>query len=338
MKTLYLLAAFSCFTYFLAAQPVITSSIAPSPGDSWPITIMLEGENFDPGPGGENQVWDFSDLDLTNAFNLDIKIFDPADLTDGPSYEGVDFVWHLDGFDVYNYYQVTEDSLSTIAGASFDNGFTNFELIYSDADNALQFPLTYLDVYTYYAKFDQYAVGIYLGEGERHGSVIADGYGTIITPNGTFENVLRIVITETSLGQTSVQHAWLDVNNFVPVFVREVSSDPEEQASIYFSTPITPTTSTNDLPTIDEDWSVWYSAEAENIQVDLRKLTLEEDYLIQMYTLDGRLLKTVSQEAGMTGTILSLAAPGNTAEGSIIISLQTPKTQVSSKQVLIHRR
>lgn len=73
MKKAYLLLLTTLFSYAISAQPVITDAITPEIGDTWGLTFM-EINNFDPGLGGPNQTWDFSNLDVSNYPKNWIKI------------------------------------------------------------------------------------------------------------------------------------------------------------------------------------------------------------------------------------------------------------------------
>ena len=289
MNTFYLLFFATLFSTSLIAQPVITDAITPEIGDTWTITFM-EADNFDPGSGGANQTWDFSGLDISNAIDLNVQILDQANIPGGPSYPDADFVWYLQGFEVYNYYTVDQDSLTLIAGASIQNEEVDFETIFIDPEDGLHFPMNYGDTYDYYSQFEQIIFGTSIGINERNGMVNVDAYGTVITPNGTYDNLLRIIITETSFGSTNTQYAWLDVNNFVPVFLYETSDDPDTPPNLYFSEPKASTTSADNYYLESMlDWNAWYDQSENKVKVetDLNSVTALN---IQVYSIDGKLL------------------------------------------------
>ena len=326
------LVALLC-TMIVNAQPVITNTITPEVGDSWTITFM-ENNNFDPEQEGVNQTWDFSDLDVSNSIDLEVQILDQTEITGGPSYPESDFVWYIQGFGIYNYYTVDEDSLSLIAGASIQNGSIDFETIFLNPEDGLHFPLTYGDNYNYYSFFQQFVFGMDLGTQERNGSVEADGYGTIITPNGTYENVLRIIITETSFGFTTTQYSWLDVNNFVPIFLYETSDDPDAIPSLYFSDPEIMSTSIDELDNESLEWNVWQNKTSNELVVEFSNIERSGTGMLSIFDLNGRLIesKPVYLNEGRYKEKIPLSKGLNT---SILVVCFHTDEQTISKKILV---
>lgn len=337
MKRFYLLFLLFTSVSYVGAQPIITADIAPSPGDSWPITLLSTIENFSPGPGGLNQTWNFSELNVSGALELEIQIFDQSDLVGGPTFEGVDFVWHLNGFDVYNYYAVNQDSLFQLAGAAFTASSIDIETVFTDPEDGLHFPLEFGDNYDYFSRFDQIVFGIPLGTQERYGNFHADGYGTVITPKGTYQNVLRIINTQVSNGITSVQYAWMDAENFIPILLYEESDDPETEPSVYFSEPQPSSVATTELSSINEYWFAWYEQTAHRIHLNFQDLHLKGASSIQVFTLDGKLLKTIHQVEHQSHTSFSIPVPTDLQTTTVLVSLRNQHSKVSTKMISIIR-
>lgn len=333
MKRFYLLLFGVLLVQKFNAQPVITSAIAPEIGDQWTATFM-EVNNFDPLLGGPNAIWDFSTLDTDNSFDINMKILAPDQINGGPNFPTADFVWLIEEFEVYNYYEKTDDSISLVGGASISNGQVDFLTTFLDPENGLQFPIESGDSYTYYSSFEQTVLGISLGTNNRIGMVVADGYGTLITPKGTYSDILRLVITETSFGFTSTQYAWFDVNNLIPVFLYETSDDPDTPPSIYFSEPNSTSTSAESIFDTLPIWHTWYSSADQAVIVEWPDLSQPIKAQVGVFSLDGK--RIVSYEADFNFEKQQIPLPDLGELTTVIINLQI-EGQQSSKKILVSR-
>lgn len=331
MKKFYPLFLILFFINALNAQPIISEGIIPEIGDEWRVTF-LETNNFAPGLGGVDMLWDFSNIDTSMAIGINMKIVDPAMISDGPNFPTADFVWWLQEFDAYNYYEVTDDSVSLVGGATIANGEIDFLTTFIDPEDGLHLPLEHGDSYTYYSFFDQTVIGIPIGTNERTGMVVADAYGTLITPKGTYENILRLVITETSFGFTSTQYAWYDVNNFVPVFLYESSDDPELTPSLYFSDPKMNTTATTNIFEELPTWKTWYNTAEQALHVEWPDLEESVETKIRVFTMDGQLIKT--DETDFTFGKHQISLPKQPNLSSVIVNLEVGQQQASRKVLI----
>lgn len=160
----------------LAAQPVIQSSdFYPSIGETFTIH---EANYMNPGSSGNNVTWDLSGLNSNSTISLNIL---PADPNFPNSTHQFEFVGQVD-----NHLKLTPQAFEIVGEV------TPFENIdYSDPIKIFEFPMTIGDQFTdiFSGVFDQSGTSI-----QRSGSidVEVDGYGTLITPQGTFTDVLRI--------------------------------------------------------------------------------------------------------------------------------------------------
>lgn len=220
----------------LSAQPVLTTAgQTPAIGETYEVQYS-EVQAFDPGPTGPNQTWDFSDLMLP-FFEIQFSILAPEDGLSSSDFPDADFVWLLEEFEAYNFYQVTDTGLDLVGGASGVPNDILFREIFTDSEDGLQFPATYLDNYTYYSAFTSFFFGM-SSTNERNGEVEFDGYGTIILPDGTtYEDVLRMkIVSQTTLVPIQeTQYAWILPGQFIPVMVYTFEDDDESVPSIYYS-------------------------------------------------------------------------------------------------------
>jgi len=224
----------------LFSQPVLNSSLNFTIGDTYRYDLYDGVTTIDPGPGGANLVWDFGSISggtflegesnicvdpSTSAFgdsavvaNANICIRNEDDPTFGP----------------YQYYECNNTSQNLLALGFLGTGNNSFST-YTDILTALEFPFTYGDSFDDTWELLGYHIGFgyYFMRDSSIVTVEADGYGTITTPAGEFQNVLRVKRTTLDyswsnytgtgwipLGSfTDIQYEWYAPNIKVPVMI-----------------------------------------------------------------------------------------------------------------------
>jgi hypothetical protein len=178
---------FISFAYSALGQPVLTAeSIDFQVGDEY---TMYDALYELPSAAGAGVTWDFSGLSDTSSISM--RLLEPSTTPAGNNFPSSTVAWHsFRNPQLWRYY--TQE-----AGALVEQGLTELpnSVVYSDEKRLFDYPLEYGDVFT-----DQFA-GTYNSGGlpiDRSGTVNCeiDGYGTIITPIGTFTDVLRVKIVE----------------------------------------------------------------------------------------------------------------------------------------------
>lgn len=137
----------------LFAQPSITSASNPQIGQRWDA-VLANPTGFDPGPGGPDQNWDFSNLDSAEApayFNFQVLETTGNPLAaDSPDATYVIY-WSILGFELYQYEFADQNERVTEGAVSWNpnsNSLLN-KVLYTDDDDALKYPLNYQDTYTF---------------------------------------------------------------------------------------------------------------------------------------------------------------------------------------------
>lgn len=171
------------------SQPVITDKIIPVVGDSYSFT-NCDTNGISQGNAGAGVTWNFSNLVLKTGqdatFSYDIV--SPGQGLKSELFPTATYAYKTE--DAYGYYK-TGSSFVERLGTGFADGsevLTNTEIF-------MNYPFTYGDNST-----DDFEGNLTMTiEGEvytlnRKGTVnsTADAYGTLILPQGTFSNVLRI--------------------------------------------------------------------------------------------------------------------------------------------------
>lgn len=221
------------------AQITITSSDMPSVGDTLRVSIAQGTANVDHTLSGTNYLWDFSALtpvaqDLYK-FNAPTAIPFNFLATYGllnPTPDSIPFLGVIPS-NFMDYFKNSSSSYRQV-GSSFEYaplGNFSVPILYSAADHVYDFPLNLNDIDTSNSEFSFGISGtFYLKEWRTRVNTV-DGWGTLITPFGTFQSLrLRSVveardsISLDSTGNnsfvfnrpTTVQYKWLVNGGGVP--------------------------------------------------------------------------------------------------------------------------
>jgi hypothetical protein len=174
----------------LSAQPVISNS------ESFTLGTILIFQNCNAtgvlaGDSGASQTWNFSTLDTLGGTSVEWMV-SPDSTTHGGLFPTTDLVEkYSNGTFVY----VNSSADSSLLSGYVDT--VNNEIIkYSDPVLFALRPITYGTIATKNYS-DSFFSSSYNYYGQGTATINGDGYGTLILPNGTYNNVLRIKITET---------------------------------------------------------------------------------------------------------------------------------------------
>ena len=288
-QVLYILTL--CTLYIsLYGQPVLTKNISPELGTSLEGKL-LEIESIDAGPAGANQTWDFSNLNGINVFDLTFNILDPSTIPNGPVFDDAEFVYNIEEFDIFNYYKIDQDSLTLVGHANIsEDGYIDLLTNYLNVEDGIHFPLRFGDSHNYYSRFERIVAGYNIGILERNGTTFADGYGTLKTPYGTYSNVMRIKVTQTTGENTLTNYLWMDQGSFIPILFIELYEDPEETDFIYYTNFEQTASSTKDIPFLGlEDERIFLTTEG-NISIALSNPEIAFPLSIQLMDVNGSLI------------------------------------------------
>lgn len=203
MKKLSLSAALITLTTLSSwAQPVATSAnVTDFIGEFY----FAEATNFNPGPAGANQTWDFSNLEFTLG-GTDT----PQTVANTPfaaQFPTANNCYKFSGLfppDRYYYQNVTAGKYEILGLAITATTGDNYT---PNPRTFAVFPYTFGTVYndTYRSTADPVET-----------SVVAtyDAYGTIILPIGTYTNVIRQKVVKDG---TVTNYNWFNVQPFYPI-------------------------------------------------------------------------------------------------------------------------
>lgn len=190
MKTFATFSLLLTLLSFGVAQPIIHRSHLLAPGD--PFFVGSVSTVPDPGSSGANAVWDFSSVQAGNtALNTTVMASATPFAGDFPS-ANIALVDQTPGATFYQYILLDEGVWEE--HGYVDPGFSN--VTFGNPRTFLEFPVSYQgqwqDDFTYTI---EYLVGDPVTtRGEGNVRVNVDGYGTLMLPQSTFDDVLRLRI------------------------------------------------------------------------------------------------------------------------------------------------
>lgn len=189
MKRFILFTALTAlFTLTAYSQPELTVNSIPEIGSSF-VEYECDTTGVSDGAAGANQNWDFSDLvQSTEESPIMFTIEAPENGERYEEFPGADFAQVF--YDGSVFYKLNGSKLERL-GVGFSEGIEKLD----DLSTIMEFPFGYGDSFE-----DEFSGSMVASDGEeeytmdRSGSIemVADGYGTLIMPFGTFNNVLRV--------------------------------------------------------------------------------------------------------------------------------------------------
>lgn len=185
MKTIFtfVLIMFAALAW---AQPEITQANLPQTGDH--VVIAICSNPVNPGNSGAMQTWDMSSLTQTEEQSF--TYIPPAEGPLADSFPEATLCaqsWQDD----YSYYKVNASAL-TVEGHVVTTGANDTTIIvFSDSEQILELPYTMAS--SFVDNFEGVSYIPNFGAFPFDGTLDfeADGYGTLILPTGTYNNVVR---------------------------------------------------------------------------------------------------------------------------------------------------
>lgn len=191
------------FLAAVQAQPVLTQSNVPQVGLSvqlgicsdLPSIVAVEAE------AGANQNWDYSSF--TEVQEQQQSFVNPSSTAWASRYPNANLCRAITD-SVYEFLHLSQDSLSMMGVVLIEPSDT----LYLDYQNPeIQYPIPS----EYGDQLDDEATGVFLVPFEISANVEIDGYGTLMLPNATYQNVVRVHSHsefEPNVGEGSVTDGW----------------------------------------------------------------------------------------------------------------------------------
>jgi len=346
MNYLTFLVFFILATATAVAQPVITRANLMHAGDTYATSdvasVVSEGNS---GPG---VVWDFSGVDGSPAVAYDVVL---AGMTPyGGNYPAANLAFVAQGNSLYQYQDLNDNALEELGYVV--PGFS--ALTFNDSRQYLQLPLAFgnqwNDGYTYTIAYQTNPPITTLGEGTFTAEV--DGYGTVILPQATFTDALRVAVIGTSTDTTDLgfnlyernyyhdtTFIWLSPSYHAPVCTRVSSSLVRyttvaigdtmviEETDAFMSFSFDPGAEPSPSATLDAGVGrmqihVSPNPISENIELSLHSDDFQ-DMRFELHDVNGVLVFSETIQAVSGANTISLKLPAH-APGIYIATLQSP--------------
>lgn len=235
MKYIFHIFMFFLFVCESYAQPTLTKILIPQIGEKYSFSYC-DTSGLNPGKSGPSLVWDFTTVKRLTGSNSEVnfEIVAPSTGLQGQFFKDATYAFQTDSY--YNYFKVNGSQIQRL-GTGYDDGH---ELLLNLQISSI-FPFSYLGNYSddfggnFVTKIDGKDYTLL-----RLGTVkcVADGFGTIVLPTGTFNNVLRLKVEQTILDSlppakqgapyiairtTTVNYIWLNTYYKFPLFTISTS-------------------------------------------------------------------------------------------------------------------
>jgi hypothetical protein len=203
MKTnAFLILSFLVLGYGLMAQPVIDLSVMLQPGDIAQVQPFEQAlSTFDPGPSGPNVSWDFANVTAMGP-SYSWKAMLPSASEYSDSFPTATMAIEvLEDTSAWSYFYQHDANALNLLGAIGEVGEKD-TFVYNFSQNTqmeLRMPLTYGDQHRDTARgYARIAMmgNLFVVDRTVYRSLRADGYGSLRTPAGTYEDVLRVRVDE----------------------------------------------------------------------------------------------------------------------------------------------
>ncbi len=185
MKNFTLLLALVTFSSIALSQPTLDSESFYNPGDQV-VGFAVDPSGVNDGTDGANQTWDFSQFQTQGESNFwGGLIVHPSELSDFDLFSDANVAMVLNDGTI-RYWSNDESGLTAI-GQGGDHDILQL----NDANSWLSYP------FSYGSSISDEANGTLFGacndfQWESVSETQGVGYGTLVLPSGTFENVLKI--------------------------------------------------------------------------------------------------------------------------------------------------
>lgn len=195
MKKIYAVSICLLFTSLLFAQPVITSSWAPSGSFGSNITVTSNTVAHNAGASGANCTWNLNSWSSPDNFNSLDTCFFSVSTADYPG--TTDLTTETSTSRTYYYFHKLAGNVYQNLGHDFryypTGDYEHF--VWKTPLDLIHFPVHYNDQFITTGLYDlqwTYGSSYYSSHGSAFVLVTVDGYGRLNTPAGGFVNVLRI--------------------------------------------------------------------------------------------------------------------------------------------------
>lgn len=319
----------------LFAQPIITHANNGLINGQAIVAHTYNYSGFSPGSIGSNVTWNFANIGNTSTLNTAIE--NPTTTPAAPQFPtATNSIHYLPGtFYQYFYNNTNEFSQLGAYNGTTSISFNDRELVYS-------YPCTYNSQGSDFFS-STYTNGGYTFYRSGTSSFIADGYGTLILPYGTLNNVLRVKFIENYQDSTNIsgipfvtpyqntQYIWLRPNThfFVLTFYTLVANGSIQSNGYY----VDQSSVGLDSPDQLTDINIYPNPAEDHVTIDL--VDGGREFSFQLINATGQtVLSEISNETIINSTKCKINTTG-LPRGVYILRIYSDG-QTGSKKIVLH--
>ncbi|MBK1896243.1 T9SS type A sorting domain-containing protein [Chryseobacterium paridis] len=306
----------------VAAQPTVTRAALDKINTTTTVYNVNVSTSISPGPAGAGQTWDFSTY--VGSQTITTKLFPCPGQVNCSKFPTANRIAELVGNNNFDYLLNSDTEATTIGNFSV---LGNVIITYTNPLVDYKFPVNYLQEFT-----DDYQFNT--GGSTETGTVNfkVDGYGTVITPSGTFPNALRIkrirngsqVTGGTTFTYVNESYQWVTESNGPVLTVAfntfTINGQTTVQPSLaYFSS--SPTLSTVDLDSTKDEIIIYPNPASQSITIRSK----EDIKNINIISLDGKVVRESPNHK-----VIDIA---NLPNGTYIVQGELKNGKIISKKV-----
>lgn len=306
MKNKFLLFTLAMLGANLLAQPVLTyNNHALKEGTTNPM-LITNYTNPNPVVAGENVVWDFSALTRTKDFRG--FLFSSYASENGTDFS--DATTELEEFNNLFYFKIQENGIYEVGST---NKAGTYQIKYEQPPLKISFPFT----------FGSSESGVFSGtyttsdvSGSIEGTyeILADAYGTLILPDVTIENAIRVKNTKYYTKtynnySTDIEletYRWYHQGNRYPLLVLTKVTSTNSNGNTYTSTQAAFKSEVNknaiveNAVSIDNSINIYPNPVTDIVNISYTLLA-DEKVNISLYDISGKKLNTLMNESRKAG-------------------------------------
>lgn len=319
MRLLLLLLIGVFFAAELNAQHTLTTEYFPSIGSEFTFRrTSTQGFQIPDGVlTGNGYTWDYSSLPDTGS-TLTIRYIDPASTPYTSNFPDANLALQIqkrDSLDHYTYFLSNSSGFITLGEVSEQQQVSAVITFYEPAVRLPDLPLEYMDSANGWTDLN----GQFAGNTTMDYSYVYDGYGTLILPTGTFDQVVRLKTITNSKGYTidqsaeTTRYSWLSAQggHELLVFTEQIVTgfSPSRGSSFLYNMDATPVALAHG--SFDQNVMTVFPNPAVN-NISLAGLPSGASIHVAIHNLSGQAVvsKTITTSNGVAGLDLAGIASG----------------------------
>ena len=295
----------------------------------------LDPDLFDSGANGANVTWDYGNLTPTNTGSTEVK--DPTDLPNGNLFPSANISTQDAISNNEAYYLNSSNAFSFYGGVTY-GGPSPAYTVYTDPQDWIRYPMTYEDNFSDTFSGTVETSAVFSRDGMTN--VVADAYGTLITPSGTFNNVLRIktemdytdIFSSLEIDYTETRYLWYDAETGFPLMTHQdldISGNPFSTWSYIDASPL----KTSSVLAQEINLSVFPNPTTDKITIAFN-LKEKETVAISVCNLLGKEVLKILDATQITGQHQEDINLGHLPNGTYFVKINIDNQLVTHKFII----